>query len=62
MIKQRVIDAFRDGVMDANERSIIDELQQELGLSEDVVERMINEHKRSVAHVNYCPHCGESLN
>lgn len=61
MIKQRVIEAFRDGIMDVNERSVIDQLQQELGLSADVVERMISEHKHAAAQINYCPHCGESL-
>ncbi len=60
-VNGRVIDALRDGVLDADECAAIEALQQELGLSREVVERIIASQRQIAAHSRYCPHCGERL-
>lgn len=61
IINRRVADALRDGVMDADEDASIEQLQQELGLSREVVERIVANQRQIAAHSKYCPHCGEQL-
>jgi len=61
LIKRHVQDALRDGALDSDERKSIEKLQQELGLSREVVERLIAQQRLITAHGRYCPHCGEQL-
>lgn len=61
VINQKVLDALRDGAMDADERVAIEELQQELGLSREVVERIVDHQRQVAARNQYCPHCGEQV-
>jgi len=60
-VNRRVIDALRDGVLDADECAAIEALQQDLGLSREVVERIIASQRKIAAQSQYCPHCGEQL-
>ncbi len=60
-INRRVLEALRDGFLDPDEHASIEQLQQELGISGEVVERIIS-HQREVAErYQYCPHCGERV-
>jgi voltage-gated potassium channel len=61
-INRRVLEALRDGVLDPDERESIKQLQQELGLSSEVVERIVAHQQEIAGRHQYCPHCGEQLN
>ncbi len=61
IINQRIMDALSDGVLDDDERAAIEQLQQELGLSREVVERLVTRQRQEAVHSRYCPHCGEQL-
>ncbi len=61
LVNQKVMDALRDGVLDADERGAIDELQKELGLSRELVERIVDHQRQIAARNQYCPHCGEQI-
>jgi voltage-gated potassium channel len=61
LLQGRVIDAFRDGVMDPAEKQAIAKLQNELGLSDDVVKRIVTVQRQLSKNYRYCPHCGENL-
>lgn len=60
-LRSEVEEAFRDGVLDANERAAIDSLQRRLGVSRSVMNRLIEEHQHATRRCNYCPNCGERL-
>jgi len=60
MMAGKVIDALKDGMLDANESEAIERLQKELGLSTEEVRRIVSVQTNIQRH-NYCPHCGESL-
>ncbi len=61
IMNQRVIDAMRDGMLDADEQEAIDKLQKDLGLSREVVERIVEQEKRQSKSSRFCPHCGEHV-
>lgn len=61
-INRRVLQALRDGVLDPEERDSIKQLQQDLGLSCEVVERIVAQQREISRRHHYCPHCGEQLN
>lgn len=61
LLQGRVIDALRDGVMDPSEQKAISKLQHELGLSDDVVKRIVSVQRQLSKSFSYCPHCGENL-
>ena len=60
-LREEVQEALSDGVLDVNERAAIDSLQQKLGVSRSVMERLIVEHQRAARRCSYCPSCGEKL-
>lgn len=60
-LKGKVIDALRDGVMDPSEQQAIAKLQHELGLSDEVVKRIVAVQHQLSKNYHYCPHCGENL-
>lgn len=61
LLKSRVIDALRDGHIDAGENEAIEELVARLGMPAYVVRNMI-EAQKNLQHARaYCPRCGESL-
>lgn len=57
----RVLDAFRDGVLDAGEQADLTELQERLNLPPEVFQRLVAMNLKTQQRSNYCPHCGESL-
>ncbi len=61
IINRKIMDALRDGILDAEESAAIDQLQKDLGLSREVVERTITHQREIAAHHRYCPHCGERI-
>ena len=61
LLQGKVIDALRDGVLDPAEQTAIAQLQHELGLSDDVVARIVSVQRQLQKSYSYCPHCGESL-
>jgi voltage-gated potassium channel len=61
LIKGRVISALQDGRIDPCEEQAIQELQEELGLSAEVLERIIANQRRLMADHKFCPHCGEFI-
>lgn len=61
IMNQRVIDALRDGMFDADEKAAIDKLQKDLGLSRDLVTRIVEQEKRQARRNRFCPHCGEHV-
>lgn len=61
MMAGKVIDALKDGTLDAEESVAIERLQKELGLSTEEVRRIISMQTSHMRKLNYCPHCGESL-
>lgn len=60
-VRRRVADALRDGVLDPQERESIEKLQRELGVSPDIVERLIAGQYRRSDPCRFCPHCGERM-
>lgn len=61
MLRGRVQDALEDGVLENWEHSALDELREELGLSDDDLRRLVATQQREMHRHNFCPHCGESL-
>jgi len=61
MLRGRVQDALEDGVLENWEHSALDELREELGLSDDDLRRLVATQQRAMHRHNFCPHCGESL-
>jgi voltage-gated potassium channel len=61
LLQGKVIDALRDGVMDPAEQQAIAKLQHELGLSDDVVKRIVAVQGQLQKSYRFCPHCGETL-
>jgi len=61
MIRSRVIEALSDGQLDDVEAAAIREMQQELGLSEEDVSRIVSVQLRLTRQKKSCPHCGEAL-
>ena len=62
LINRQVLKALRDGVLDPDERESIRKLQQELGISSQIVERIIADRQEIERRYRHCPHCGERLN
>ena len=60
-LKMQVAEALSDGVLDAGERQAIDALQEKLGVSKEVLERMLQGQQEAQSQHNFCPHCGERL-
>jgi len=61
IVNQRVMDALRDGVLDADESASIEQLQKDLGLPRKLVKRIISSQRQAAVRKAYCPHCGERL-
>lgn len=61
LINRRVLEALRDGILDPDERASIEKLQQELGLSAEVLERIVTHQQEVASRHQFCPHCGERL-
>jgi len=61
VLRSNVIDALRDGHIDAAEEQSIEELQERLGLPADVVKSMIEIQTKMAHGLHFCPHCGERL-
>ncbi|GAB5452979.1 MAG: ion transporter [Halioglobus sp.] len=60
-LKIQVQDALRDGVLDADEQEALNTLQHKLGVSREVMDRLIQGYREVNASSNFCPHCGERL-
>lgn len=60
-MSMKVEDAFRDGILDADEQADLTDLQTKLNLPPEVFERLLATHLRARQHNMYCPHCGEQL-
>ena len=61
MLRGRVVDALRDGKLDPMEKQSIRQLQEELGLSEGDVERIVRLQQQIQSRHKFCPHCGEFI-
>lgn len=61
IMNQRIIDAMRDGMLDADEKEAIFKLQKDLGLSRELVKRIMEQEKRQAKRNRFCPHCGEHV-
>ncbi|MDH3977197.1 MAG: potassium channel family protein [Gammaproteobacteria bacterium] len=61
IMSRQVVDALKDGVLDINERDAIKKLQDELGLSRDVVQHIVAIQRQTMERNRYCPHCGEQV-
>lgn len=61
VMRGRVISALQDGDLDADERRSIRQLQEQLGLSTDDVERIVKLQQQMMSRHKYCPHCGEFI-
>lgn len=61
LLRTSVINALRDGHIDASEEQAILELKKKLGVPEEVVRSMVAMQKTVASHSQFCPHCGESL-
>lgn len=60
-VNRRVAEAFRDGILDEEEQIAIDSLQKELGLSREIVERMVLAHRQFTHRDHYCSNCGHPI-
>jgi voltage-gated potassium channel len=60
-INRRVATAYLDGVFDDDEEEAVRRLQRELGLSREIVDRMVSSHRQLAQQRRYCSHCGEQL-
>ncbi len=59
---RQVTHALKDGVIDADERHLLNKLRKELGLSEQEALHLLDNVARSDKHLPpRCPHCGEDL-
>jgi voltage-gated potassium channel len=61
VMEGKVMEALKDGTLDADEAVAIERLQQELGLSTEEVRRIVSLQTKHMQRHNFCPHCGESL-
>ncbi len=61
LLRTSVINALRDGHIDASEEQAILALKQKLGVPEEVVRNMIAMQRSVTSHSSFCRHCGESL-
>ena len=61
VMRGRVISALQDGDLDADERRSIRQLQEQLGLSVEDVERIVKLQQQKMSRHKYCPHCGEFI-
>ena len=61
LMRSRVMDALKDGVMDPAEKKAIRAMQEQLGLSTQDVHRIVRVQRQHMKRFSYCPHCGESL-
>ena len=61
LMEGKVMDALKDGMLDAEESAAIENLQKELGLSTEEVRRIVSLQTKHHQRCNFCPHCGESL-
>jgi voltage-gated potassium channel len=60
-LRREVADALRDGVLDEGEKATIARLKRELGLSDEVMDRLMAGQFRRREPYCYCPRCGEQL-
>ena len=61
MLRGRVRDALQDGVLDAGEETALKALREELGLSEEDLQRLVTVQRELLTHHKYCPNCGEEV-
>ncbi len=61
LLRSSVIEALRDGHIDATEEEAIERLKEKLDLPSDVVRNMIALQKTMIHDHQFCPHCGGSL-
>ena len=61
LLHARLLDALRDGVIDAGEQADLAALQEQLNLPPEVVQRLFAAQTSEQHRTNFCPHCGESL-
>lgn len=60
-VEARLDHAIRDGRLDGDERSELERLSRELGVSRDALDRMLRVRLAQGAPAGRCPHCGKSL-
>lgn len=58
--------AYEDGILTSEEKESLEKLREELGISKDTAEQILNEEKQKlnnlkISHENNCPHCGKEL-
>lgn len=58
-LRGRVRDALEDGELDHHEHSALEALRQQLGLSDQDLQRLVATQQREIDHHKYCPNCGE---
>ncbi len=59
--------AYEDGILTSEEVESLERLREELGISKDTAEQILNEEQQKlnnikISHNNHCPHCGKELN
>ncbi|PLW70697.1 potassium channel protein [Pseudohalioglobus lutimaris] len=60
-VSRRVATAYLDGVLDDDEEETVRRLQKELGLSREIVDRMVSSHRHLAQQRSFCSHCGERI-
>lgn len=60
-MKMKVRNALRDGILDEAELAELAELQTQLNLPSEVLNRIVAMKGEGRQHSRYCPHCGEHL-
>lgn len=58
-LRGRVRDALEDGELDNHEESALEELREELGLSDEDLRRLVETQQHAMSRHRYCPNCGE---
>mgnify|MGYP003120935159 CR=1 FL=1 len=60
-VSRRVATAYLDGVFDDDEEEAVRRLQKELGLSREIVDRMVSSQRHLARQTRFCSHCGERV-
>jgi voltage-gated potassium channel len=61
LLRGKVRDALEDGTLDPAEQRSLHKLQDELGLSREELDRIIQVQGQLMQRHNFCPHCGEFI-